>query len=89
MRSGLILAPAILIASGVRADQDPSRSQAMPYTACLATVEQIVHGTRFSRLLATRDVQVVRIETENGNLLITCDRLEAKMIVRQAQGSRS
>jgi hypothetical protein len=33
-------------------------------------------------------VQVVRIETESGNLLITCDRIEAKMIVRQTQGSK-
>ena len=88
MRSGFILVPAVLIATGARSDQDPARSQPMSYTACLATVEQIVHGTRFSRLLSTRDVQVVRIETETGNLLITCDRLEAKMIVRQAQGSK-
>jgi hypothetical protein len=88
MRFGLILVPAAVIATAGRADQGPARSQAMSYTACLATVEQIVQGTRFSRLLSTRDVQVVRIETETGNLLITCDRPEAKMIVRQAQGSK-
>jgi hypothetical protein len=60
----------------------------MSYTACLATVEQIVHGARFSRLLSTRDVQVVRVETETGDLLITCDRPEAKMIIRQGPGSK-
>jgi hypothetical protein len=60
----------------------------MSYTACLATVKQIVHGARFSRLLSTRDVQVVRVETETGDLLITCDRLEAKMTIRQGPGSK-
>ena len=89
MRLALIVVPAALIATAARSDQGPARSQAMSYTACLATVEQIVQGTRFSRLLSTRDVQVVRVETEAGNLLITCDRLEAKMTVRQAQGSKS
>jgi hypothetical protein len=88
MRFGLILVPAALIATAARSDQGPARSQPMSYTACLATLQQIVQGARFSRLLSTRDVQVVRIETEDGNLLITCDRLEAKMIVRQAQGSK-
>jgi len=88
MKFGLILVPAALIATAAQSDQGPARSQAMSYTACLATVEQIVQGARFSRLLSTRDVQVVRVETETGNLLIYCDRLEAKMIVRQSLGSK-
>jgi hypothetical protein len=88
VRSGLILIPVALLATAARADQGSVRSRAMSYTACLAAMEQIVQGTRFSRLLTTRDVRVVRIETEAGTLLITCDRLEARMTVRQAQGSK-
>ena len=56
----------------------------MPYLTCLATVQQLTHGTHFSRLLTTGDVHVVKIEAGQKNLVVTCDRSQETMTIKVA-----
>lgn len=81
MRMLLLLCVFAAFTRSARAD-DLARSQPMPYVACLTTVQQLIDGTQFSRLLTTRDVQVVKIEFGDKNLVVTCDRPQETMSVR-------
>jgi hypothetical protein len=79
----LLLCVFAAFARATRADE-AVQSQPMPYLKCLSTVQQLTHGTRFARLLTTGDVHVIKIETGQKNLVITCDRTLEKMTVKVA-----
>ena len=74
MRMLLLLCVFAAFARTARSDDDVARSQPMRYGECVATIQELTHGTQFSRLLTTGDVQMVRIESGDKNLVVTCDR---------------
>ena len=84
MRMLLLLCVFAAFARATRADE-AARSQPMPYLTCLATLQQLTHGARFSRLLTTGSVQVVKIEATGKDLVVTCDRPHETMTVKVAE----
>jgi len=88
MRILLFLCVFAAFARAARADDLIARSQPMPYGECLATIQELTHGTQFSRLLTTGAVQIVRIESGDKSLVVTCDRPQETMSVRARVGTK-
>jgi hypothetical protein len=84
MRSALVLCSAVWVVGAARAEK-LLQTQPMAFSTCVATIQELTHSATYSRLLSTTDIQMVRIEKDQKAFVITCDRAQARMVVRTAR----
>jgi len=68
--------------------QGRSETRTMDFDACLATIRGM--ASRFAQapvnLVETGDLRIVRFIADDGSVLVTCSRLDRKMVVVQSPG---
>lgn len=79
-------APTGAVTTGVSSDGLPTMTKVMDFQTCLRTIQTMAtdFGVAPVNIVETTDVRIVRFNTSDGSVLVTCSGPDGKMVAVQS-----
>ena len=80
-------APAGTVTTGVSSDGLPTMTKVMDFQTCLGAIRTMASdlGVAPVNIVETSDVRIVRFNTDDGSVLVTCSAADGKLVAVQSR----